>query len=82
MQKFVYIIDFIHTEVYSRRISKKRKELSVLEEKKERKRMNITLPPELIEELEKVNVKYKINKSKQLETLVKKYLRKEYGDLG
>lgn len=78
----MYIIDFIHTEVYSRRISRKRKELSVLEEKKERKRMNITLPPELIEELEKVNVKYKINKSKQLETLVKKYLRKEYGDLG
>ncbi len=56
--------------------------MSGLEEKNERKRMNITLPPELIEELEKVNTKYKINKSKQLETLVKKYLRKEYGDLG
>lgn len=56
--------------------------VSVLEEKKERKRMNITLPPELIEDLEKVNKKYKINKSKQLETLVRKYLRKEYGDLG
>lgn len=53
-----------------------------LEEKIERKRMNITLPRELVEELEKVNSKYKINKSKQLETLVKKYLRKEYGDLG
>ncbi|HDV5886082.1 TPA: ribbon-helix-helix domain-containing protein, partial [Staphylococcus aureus] len=54
------------------------KEVSDLEEKNERKRMNITLPPELIEELEKVNKKYKINKSKQLETLVRKYLRKEY----
>lgn len=58
------------------------KEVSDLEEKNERKRMNITLPPELIQELEKVNKKYKINKSKQLETLVRKYLRKEYGDLG
>lgn len=78
----MYIFDFIHTEVYSRRIVKKVKGVSGLEEKNERKRMNITLPPELIEELEKVNTKYKINKSKQLETLVKKYLRKEYGDLG
>lgn len=53
-----------------------------MEEKKERKRLNITLPLELVEELERVNEKYKINKSKQLETLVKKYIRKEYGDLG
>jgi len=45
----------------------------------ERKRLNITLPPELILELEKVNAKYKINKSKQVETLIEKYLRKEYG---
>lgn len=60
----------------------KMKGVNNLEEKKERKRMNITLPRELVEELEKVNSKYKINKSKQLETLVKKYLRKEYGDLG
>jgi metal-responsive CopG/Arc/MetJ family transcriptional regulator len=54
----------------------------ILENKKERKRLNITLPPELIEELEKVNKKYKINKSSQIETLITKYLRKEYGDLG
>lgn len=54
----------------------------VLNDKKKRKRLNITLPPELIEELEKVNKKYKINKSSQIETLITKYLRKEYGDLG
>ena len=46
-----------------------------------RKRLNITLPENLVRELEKVNNKYKINKSKQLETLITKYLRKEYGDL-
>ena len=54
----------------------------VFNDKKQRKRLNITLPPELIEELEKVNKKYKINKSSQIETLITKYLRKEYGDLG
>ena len=54
----------------------------VLEKKKQRKRLNITLPPELIEELEKVNKKYNINKSSQIETLIIKYLRKEYGDFG
>ena len=53
-----------------------------MEKKKERKRLNITLTPELIEELEKVNKKYKINKSSQIETLITKYIRKEYGDLG
>ncbi|MCT6568360.1 hypothetical protein N4308_14170 [Staphylococcus aureus] len=53
-----------------------------MNDKKQRKRLNITLPPELIEELEKVNKKYKINKSSQIETLIIKYLRKEYGDFG
>ncbi|WP_312591380.1 hypothetical protein [Staphylococcus aureus] len=47
-----------------------------MENKKERKRINITIPPELREELEKVNKKYKINKSSQIETLITKYLRK------
>lgn len=49
------------------------------EKKQERKRLNITLPPEQIKMLEKVNEKYKINKSKQVETLIEEYLRKEYG---
>ncbi|WP_340575538.1 hypothetical protein [Staphylococcus aureus] len=53
-----------------------------MNDKKQRKRLNITLPPELSEELVKVNKKYKINKSSQIETLIIKYLRKEYGDLG
>lgn len=52
-----------------------------MNDKNREKRLNITLPPELIEELEKVNKKYKINKSSQIETLIIKYLRKEYGDL-
>ncbi len=52
----------------------------ITEEKKlERKRLNITLPPEQIEMLEKVYEKYNINKSKQVETLIEEYLRKEYG---
>lgn len=52
----------------------------ITEEKKlDRKRLNITLPPEQIEMLEKVHEKYNINKSKQVETLIEEYLRKEYG---
>lgn len=49
------------------------------ERKQERKRLNVTLPPEQIEMLEKVYEKYNINKSKQIETLIEKNLRKEYG---
>lgn len=49
------------------------------EEKMERRRINITLPIEQIEMLEKYNEKYKLTKSKQVEMLIEKYLRKEYG---
>ena len=82
MKNNEYIIDFMRIDMYIEHISNFGGVFLILENKKERKRLNITLPPELIEELEKVNKKYKINKSSQIETLITKYLRKEYGDLG
>lgn len=82
MKNNEYIIDSVRIDVYIEHITNFGGVFFILENKKERKRLNITLPPELIEELEKVNKKYKINKSSQIETLITKYLRKEYGDLG
>ncbi len=52
-----------------------------LNEREQRQKLNITLPPKLIINLDKVKTKYGINKSKQIETLISKYLNEEYGNL-
>ena len=52
-----------------------------LNEREQRQKLNITLPPKLITNLDKVKTKYGINKSKQIENLISKYLNEEYGNL-
>ena len=52
-----------------------------LNEREQRQKLNITLPPKLIINLDKVKTKYGINKSKQIENLISKYLNEEYGNL-
>lgn len=43
------------------------------------KRLQITLTSETVEMLESYSQKYSLSKSKLLEILIKKYIRKEFG---
>ncbi|GAA3726305.1 hypothetical protein GCM10022378_15190 [Salinicoccus jeotgali] len=50
-----------------------------VEEKREKKNITLRLFPEEDLVLEKIKKKYGISKSEQIETLIKKYAREEYG---
>lgn len=50
-------------------------------EKVDKKRLSISVTKDTFNKLDKVYSKYGISKSNQIETLVLKYLEKEYGAL-
>lgn len=49
-------------------------------EKEETKRIQITLPKKMINDLDKVGNKYNLSKSNIVSMLVKKYLKEEFGN--
>lgn len=52
-----------------------------MQEKKEIKRIQITLPYDVYEFLEKVNEKYGIPKSSSISILIQKYGKEEFGSV-